>query len=210
MTAIIEKVDERHILRLGPVSLAKGAICAINELGRMSFEHQAHLLDVMEEGKFSISKYGINRSIRAPTTILASANPVNSTWKNSDKIDLDEIPALKPIIDRFDLVFGLRRLEKEQAIREYAYKKSDLEGKLEPDYNVYLKKHIMYARRINPGLSEEAKEMLNEYYIELATNHHVSPRVQETLFRLAKAMARLMLRNIVDVDVARELCSITM
>ena len=204
LTAIIEKEDERHILRLGPVSLAKGAICAINELGRMSFEHQAHLLDVMEEGEFSINKYGINRSIRAPTTILASANPVNSAWKNSDKIDLDEIPALKPIIDRFDLVFGLRRLEKEQAIREYAYKKSELEGRLEPDYNAYLKKHIMYARRTNPILTEEAKEMLNEYYIELATIHCVSPRVQETLFRLAKAIARLKLKNIVNIDDARE------
>jgi DNA replicative helicase MCM subunit Mcm2 (Cdc46/Mcm family) len=62
----------------------------------------------------------------------------------------------------------------------------------------------MYARRINPVLSDEAKEMLTEYYIELATNHHVSPRFQETLFRLAKAMARLKLKNIVDTDDAKE------
>jgi SepF-like predicted cell division protein (DUF552 family) len=62
----------------------------------------------------------------------------------------------------------------------------------------------MYVRRINPILSDEAKEMLNEFYIELATNHHVSPRVQETLFRLAKAIARLKLKNIVDTDDARE------
>ena len=110
-------------LRLGPVPLAKEAICAVNELGKINFEDQAYLLDTMEEGEFTINKYGINARIRSPTVIIASANPVNSCWKDNDRIDLDEIPVIKPLIDRFDLMFVFRTSRDEGAIREYAEEK---------------------------------------------------------------------------------------
>jgi replicative DNA helicase Mcm len=66
LTAIVSKEDESHVLRLGPVPLAKDAICALNELGRMGLEDQGHLLDVMEEEDFTINKYGINAKILSP------------------------------------------------------------------------------------------------------------------------------------------------
>ena len=86
LTAIVSKEDESYVLRLGPVPLAKEAICAVNELGKINFEDQAYLLDTMEEGEFTINKYGINARIRSPTVIIASANPVNSCWKDNDRI----------------------------------------------------------------------------------------------------------------------------
>jgi MCM2/3/5 family protein/minichromosome maintenance replisome factor len=191
---------------LGPVALAKGSICALNELGKMSFEDQGHLLDVMEEGEFTINKYGIDAAIKAPTTIIASANPINSTWKNDDygeKIDLNEIPAIKPLIDRTDLIFVFKKPKDENAIREYTYKKSKLEDQLTPDYYNCLRKHIMYAKRINPKMSDEAKIMLNEYYIKISINFG-SHRIRETLYRLAKAIARLKLKEIADAEDAKE------
>ena len=60
LTAIVEKEDESHILRTGPIPAPKGAICALNELGRMSFEDQKHLLSIMQEQSFTINKHGIN------------------------------------------------------------------------------------------------------------------------------------------------------
>ncbi len=96
LTAIVSKEDENYILRLGPIPLAKNAICAINEFGRTDYEDQAHFLDIMEEGEFTINKYGINALIKSPTTIVGSANPINnSTWMDDDKIDLNEIPRTK-------------------------------------------------------------------------------------------------------------------
>lgn len=53
------------MLRLGPIALAKDSICAINEMGRIDTESQAHLLDVMEEGGSTINKHGINAKIRS-------------------------------------------------------------------------------------------------------------------------------------------------
>lgn len=216
LTAIVSKEDENHVLRLGPVPLAKNSICALNELGRMGFEDQGHLLDVMEEEEFTINKYGINAKILSPTSIIASANPMNnSRWSDSEKIDLDEIPALKPIIDRFDYVFVVRGLDDENNIREFINSKSQQEDSLVADYSNYLKKHIAYARRLNPVFSEEAKSILNEFAIKVASKARSnkngggniwtrSPRRRDSLYRTAKAIARLKLKDVVDVDDANE------
>ena len=196
--------------------LAKDAICALNELGRMGFEDQGHLLDVMEEEEFTINKYGINAKILSPTSIIASANPMNnSRWSDSEKIDLDEIPALKPIIDRFDFVFVVRGLDDENNIREFINSKSQQEDSLIPDYSSYLKKHIAYARRLNPVFSDEAKSILNEFAIKVASKARSnkngsgniwtrSPRRRDSLYRTAKAIARLKLKDVVDIDDATE------
>lgn len=209
LTAIISKEDENYILRLGPVPLAKWAICALNEFGRLDPEDQGHLLDVMEEGDFTINKHGINARIVSPTTIVASANPVNnSSWSEDQKINLNEIPALKPIIDRFDLIFVVRTSKDENVIRKYTYMKSLQEGSLIPDYSNYLKKHITYAKRFNPIFSEEAKSILDEFFIRLITKNKKdvfnSPRRRDSIYRIAKAISKLKLKNIVDVDDAKD------
>lgn len=41
LTAIVSKEDDNYV-RLGPASLAKGAFCAVNELGRLSYEDQGY------------------------------------------------------------------------------------------------------------------------------------------------------------------------
>lgn len=203
LTAIVAKEDESYILRLGPASLAKGAMCAVNELGRIMFQDQAYLLDIMEEGEYTINKHGINARIKAPTTIIASANPVNnSTFTSDDRIDLDEIPAIKPLIDRFDLLFVFRTPRNTEEIRKYAYKKSELDSIKIPDYYSFLRKYILYSKRFNPILNEEAKAMLTEYWVDLA-GRFGSPRILETLFRLAKAVARLKLKKVVESEDAR-------
>ncbi len=109
LTAIVSKEpDGDYCLRIGPVPSARGAICVLNEIGRTTPEDQEFLLDVMEEGEFTINKYGINAKITSPTVIIASVNPYGSTgdnirFDNQERINLDQIPLIKPVIDRFDL-----------------------------------------------------------------------------------------------------------
>ena len=43
----------------------------------------------MEEGEFTINKYGINSKIKSPTVIVASANPLQPINNIDDRIDLD-------------------------------------------------------------------------------------------------------------------------
>ena len=74
-------------------------------------EHK-HLLDFMEEGWTTINKYGFNSTISGHTSIIATTNPINDTWKYEDRIDYSEFPTIGPIIQRFDLYlfFEKRRI----------------------------------------------------------------------------------------------------
>jgi hypothetical protein len=143
-----------------------------------------------------------------PGTIIASANPSNtsSAWENSneDKIDLNDIPIIKPLWDRFDLVFIFKSSRDENVNRDYAYKKAELYDKLIPDYSTYLQKHIMYAKRFKPVLSTEVKSMFSDYYTQISKKFG-TPRILETLFRLAIARAKLRLKREVDAEDATEI-----
>ena len=162
----------------------------------------------MEEGEFTINKYGINAKIKSPTTIVASSNPFgNSNWNDDEKINIDEIPALKPVLDRFDLVFIFRSLKDEDTIREHAYKMADLESIKIPDYSKYLVKHLEYAKRFNPKMNDEAKNMITEFFTKIRLEGFGSNRVLNTLYRLAKAIARLKLKDIVDEEDAKDVMS---
>ena len=209
LTAIIDKTDENTFLRLGPVPQARGAICGLNEIGRMGLEDQAHLLDVMEEEDFTKTAYGFHTKIQSPTTIIASTNPINnSKWKNSEKIDLNEFPVLGPIFDRFDLKFVFRTKKVPTEIKEFGKKYSQIlakkaEGQL-PDYTPFLVKYIEYARQLKPVLNEEAITMLEEFYINIKIKGFGSERVLPTLHKLIKAVARLKLKTIADEEDAKE------
>jgi DNA replication licensing factor MCM7 len=68
LTAIVTKEEgDALILRIGPIPQAKGAIAALNEIGRMTHEDQALLLDTLEEQEFTTNKFGQNyHVIRLP------------------------------------------------------------------------------------------------------------------------------------------------
>ena len=93
LTAIVEKTDFGKSLIVGLVPRSRGAICAINEFGRQDPDDQDKMLDVMQERGFNFDKFGISAYIHAPTTILASANPIHDDkWiDDDDKIDLDSV-----------------------------------------------------------------------------------------------------------------------
>jgi DNA replicative helicase MCM subunit Mcm2 (Cdc46/Mcm family) len=213
LTAIITKEEgDALILRAGPIPQAKGAIAALNEIGRMNHDDQGLMLDTMQEQEFTTNKFGQNFHIDAPTTIIASANPTGGSWKSGyddssdDRIDLDKIPMIKPLMDRFDLPFVFKDSKDESSLIEYAYRKSEMEDHSAPDYTTYLAKHIMYAKQKYPRpiFSEEAKAMLNQYYVKIRMTNYGSPRIRDTIYKIAQNITRLKLKNIVDAADANE------
>jgi DNA replicative helicase MCM subunit Mcm2 (Cdc46/Mcm family) len=44
LIAVVTQEEDHYMLRVGPVPPASGAICAINEIGRMNYEDQAGFL----------------------------------------------------------------------------------------------------------------------------------------------------------------------
>jgi hypothetical protein len=72
------------------------------------------------------------------------------------------------------------------------------------DYTPFLVKYIEYARQLKPILSEEATIMLEEFYINVKIKGFGSDRVLPTLHKLAKAVARLKLKEVVGEEDAKE------
>lgn len=208
LTAIVSREDDSYVLRLGPIPYAKESVCGLNELGRMSFDDQAPLLDVSEEGYFTVNKYGINARIRSPTVIIGSANPTGSKWSTTDDgmINLNDIPAIKPLIDRFDYVLIVKMSRDKEVSRKYAEDKSKFENTPAPNYNPYLEKHLIYCKRFKPKVSDSAKHILNEFYAGVVSTKG-SPRVYDTLYRTVKMIASLKLKKLVDAYDAQEACS---
>jgi DNA replicative helicase MCM subunit Mcm2 (Cdc46/Mcm family) len=174
----------------------------------MNHEDQKYMLDTMQEQGFTTNKFGQNFYVDAPTAIIASANPIGGSWKSNyddEAVNLDKIPMIKPLIDRFDLIFVCRDSRDVNILTDYAFKKSEMEDRPTPNYTAYLVKHIMYAKQRypKPRFSEEAKAMLNQYYVSIRVKYG-SPRILETIYRIAQNITRLKLKNIVDAADAKE------
>lgn len=138
-------------------------------MGKLSYEDQGHFLSVMQKRSFTINKHGIHASIACPTSIVASANPTKADWSNPNKIDINEIPLSKQIIDRFPLIFVFKNNNRsEQENDEFVDKLSDIEAKKQkgelPDDTEFIVKYIQYAKHFNPILTDEAIIMIREFY----------------------------------------------
>jgi MoxR-like ATPase len=215
LTAIVSKDEgegDSITLRTGPIPQAKGGIAALNEIGKMSHDDQGFLYDVMQEQEFSTNKYGRWFHIDSPTAIIASGNPIGGSWKSEYdtdndviKIDIDKIPTVKPLLDRFPLIFIFIDDRSEKGLTDYALKKSEMESRPRPNYTPYIQKHILYAKQHHPKpvLSEEAKALLIQYYVEVRKTYG-SPRVLNTIQRIAETIASLKLKDIIDEVDARE------
>jgi replicative DNA helicase Mcm len=204
VTAIIDKENDTTVLRLGAVPQARGAVCAINEIGRMDYVNQAFLLDVMEEGQFTLDKYGIHVKIKSPTTIIATTNPNGTTWNTNYHISNSEIPVLNTLRDRFDQICGISEFLSMEENREYAEKKAAIDAKNIQHNCNYLKMYFEYAKTISPVITPEAQSMLVEFWLELKVKELATNRTLDSLFRLAKAQARMHLSDIIDVEITTE------
>jgi replicative DNA helicase Mcm len=205
ITAIIDKENDTTFLRLGAVPQARGAVCCINEIGRMDYENQGFLLDVMEEGSFTVDKYAIHVEIKSATTIIATANPTGMRWDDPLKISNTEIPVLGTLLDRFDQIYAVNDFTSEEECREYAAKKAEMnERSNRYNYN-FIKLYIKYAHTINPTISPEAQFMLTEFWLDLKKKELATNRTLNSLFRIAKSQARLHLSSVVNEEIVTEI-----
>jgi DNA replicative helicase MCM subunit Mcm2 (Cdc46/Mcm family) len=106
---------------------------------------------------------------------------------------------IKPLLDRFDLPFTFKDNRDEAYNLEYALQKAEMENRPKPDYTAYIIKHIMYAKQRypKPKFSDEAIMMLSRYYVGVRKRFG-SPRIRETIFKIAQTLARLKLKDMVD------------
>ncbi len=214
-------------LKAGALVLASGGIAAIDEFDKIDDDDRAALHEVMESQTVSVAKAGIVAKFRAKTAILAAANPRFGRF-NANKNLVEQFDIPPSLMSRFDLIFPIidvLDVEKDKRLAEHILSTHQHAAEHEeedkpPVDKEFLRKYIAYARRyIRPVLTDEAKQKIKEYYVDLRKQGKesgsvpITPRYLEGLVRLAEASAKMRLSERVearDADVAIGLMNFVM
>ena len=159
-------------LEAGALVLADRGIAAIDELDKMAPDDRSALHEGLEAQEISISKAGINATLKARCSLLGAANPTYGRFDMyepmGEQIDLE--PAL---ISRFDLIFTITDQPNEEEDRRLA------DHILETNYAGQLHRRRSELRA--PDVTEEEVQ---------AASSTVTPPIEPELFRKYVAFAQ--------------------
>jgi replicative DNA helicase Mcm len=181
-------------LEAGALVLADQGIACIDELDKMSKEDQSSMHQAMEQQEISISKAGIQATLRSRCAVIGAANPKLGRFDPFSPIP-EQINMPPALLSRFDLIFSLKdqpNREQDSALAAYilrnhrggevaAHRRHRPDGQytaedekflferikpgLAPEF---LRKYVAYAKRhIFPVIEEEAAQLIQDYYVDL-------------------------------------------
>lgn len=216
-------------------------IAAVDEMDKMAREDRSALHEAMEQQSISIAKAGITATLKSRCALLGAANPKMGRFDEYAPM-AEQINMPPSLLSRFDLIFVMKDQPNEaldRAIGEHILKshrvgeliehikKEPIEG-VDSDYIEQalkpvtpeiepglFRKYIAYAKRnCFPILTDEAKEQLMHYYLNLrglADENKpvpVTARQLEALVRLGEASARLRLSTRIEEEDAERVVRI--
>ena len=185
---------QQWTLEAGALVLADQGIAAVDELDKMAADDRSAMHQALEQQSISISKAGINATLKSRCSLLGAANPKYGRFDHYEPIgeQIDLEPAL---ISRFDLIFTVtdepdperdadladhilrtnyagelstqrdRMANPEHSREEVESVTETVAPAIEPDL---LRKYIAYAKRdCFPAMTDEARAAIREFYVDL-------------------------------------------
>uniref|UniRef100_A0A182JQR6 DNA helicase n=1 Tax=Anopheles christyi TaxID=43041 RepID=A0A182JQR6_9DIPT len=217
LTAAAVKDEGEWQLEAGALVLADGGICCIDEFNLMRETDKASIHEAMEQQTISVAKAGMVCKLSTRCVVLAATNPKN-LYTMSDGLgkSAENIGIGGPLLSRFDMVMilkDIRAADWDADIANHLLTQALLEDEREcfegegnrPDLVAHwelekLQLHFAAIKDIHPRVSHEANMILGAYYKACRSDPYRDPtrttvRLLDSLFRLAQAHARLLLRK---------------
>jgi len=213
--------DGRWTLEAGALVLADLGLAAIDEFDKMNEGDRSSMHEAMEQQRISISKAGINASLRTRCAILAAANPKKGKFEPVSEIPFtSQINLSPPLVSSFDIIWLLTDdpdENKDAKIANHIIKnrlrgvsellvnegsapdpsKSSAELKISSDDSEMLpreliRKYIAHAKRtVHPNLTDEATNLIVKFYIDTRKKGGNSTDSVSITARSLEALARL-------------------
>lgn len=225
-------------LDAGALVLADNGVAGITQTNQLTTDAQAALQSVMRNQEVNASKGTATQTLPAETSVLASIRPKYGRFDQYEALT-DQISLDRALLSRFDLLFIIpdipsksRDIDSSSEILDTnhageinaqlthtptsAHSEDDITSllgdvspPLSPDL---LRKYITHAKRACfPTISEEAKNILQDYYVTARTEHNdpdspvpITAQKLESLVRLAEASARMRLSDTITETDAQQ------
>merc|ERR1711972_185604 len=193
--------------------LADNGICCIDEFELMDKKDMVAIHEAMEQQTITLSKAGIQATLNARASILASCLPKNTYYEPTQPLhkNCDLSP---PIVSRFDLMFVMQDVHDEtndnvvawHILQAHRNAGGDSEAKTHLS-QVELQRYIKLARGMKPRVTPDAHQRLIKCYKKLREDRAyvrgsagVTVRQLESLLRLSEAIARVHLSDKITAD----------
>jgi len=181
-------------------------------------EDQSAMHEALEQQSISVSKAGINATLKSRCSLLGAANPTYGRFDQYEPIG-EQIDLAPPLISRFDLIFIVTDQPDEEKDAELAehilqtnyagelnthrtetntsnYTREEVENvtedvspTIEPEF---LRKYVAYAQRnCYPTMTEKAKATIQEYYVDLRAQGNDEDAPVPVTARKLEALVRL-------------------
>jgi len=212
--AVLREKTGGMVLEAGALVLADKGVACIDEIDKMKPDDRVAIHEAMEQQTVSVAKGGIVATLNARACILAAANPALGRY-DPYRLISENIALPVTILSRFDLIFVMKdvpesELDAKMSEHILTLHKTGSTPEVVPIPPETLRKYVSYAKRLQPGLTDEAIRELREFYMRMRSVSGgaespiaITPRQLEALVRLSEARARTYLRRTVTVEDAR-------